>query len=188
MDTTIVVIKPEEVASGRAPEIYSAIERYCKENGLELESRSVVLDRPVLERHFLGKGDQQIDLVAKKVKDVMTRHQIPFQDAHEAAMRLLRAQVDGYEGRPAIVVKITGDGAVEKISAIKGSTDPCCAAPGTIRGMFSPGIGLHEYLRGSMSAVRNVIHAPETEEEAAFDIETFWKGASALVDILRSEK
>lgn len=187
IEVTVAVIKPEEIAGGRAQAIYSSIERFCKENGLELESRSIVLERPILERHYLGKGGDDIERISKKVSKVMREHEIPFDDERSAALQLLRAHIDGYDGKPAIVVRISGPDAIEKINALKGSTDPCNAAPETIRGQFSTGVALQEYLRGSMSPVRNIIHIPETQEEAAFDVQTFWEMAPSLVGLERKE-
>lgn len=184
-ETTVVVIKPEEIQTGRASAIYSRIQSYCAENGLELESRSIVLDRQLLDRHYFDKGEENIQRIAVKLAKIMRENDIPFEDPYSAAVRLLRAHVEGYDGKPAIVVRISGPDAIAKMNAIKGNTDSTKAPSETIRGQFSPGIPVQEFLRGEMMPVRNVVHVPESKEEAAFDVETFWERASTLVSLER---
>ncbi len=184
-ESVVIVIKPEEIEAGRAEAIFRVVERYCKENNLSLESRSVVLDRSTLQRHYFGKGDEQLDRIGKKIVSSLSEDGFSVDaDGRSLAMTVLNAHVDGYEGKHAVVIKASGENAIELINKIKGSTDPAKADPSTIRGQFSTGVPLSSYLR-KLEPVRNVIHVSETKSEADFDVDNLWNNSTKLVDLKR---
>jgi nucleoside diphosphate kinase len=185
VETTLVIIKPEEIESRRAPAIFSVVERICRDNGLELEARSITLDKNVLEAHYFGKGQKQMEAVGKKVAKSLTEAGfVPDADDITLAERALRNHVNAYTGKTAVVIKVTGPDAIAKMNSVKGSTDPSKVDPATIRGQFSTGTKMVDFLRQDLP-VRNIVHIPETKEEATFDIENFWHNASRLVDFER---
>ena len=63
---------------------------------------------------------------------------------------------------PVVKMAVSGEGAVAKVRALMGSTNPAEAAPGTIRGDF--GLTMDE----------NVIHGSDSPESAAREIGIFF--------------
>lgn len=70
---------------------------------------------------------------------------------------------------PVIAICLSGKNAVEVVRAMVGVTDASKATPGTIRGDFG------------MSNQENIVHASDSVENAAIEIERFFK-ASEIFD------
>ena len=63
---------------------------------------------------------------------------------------------------PVVKMVVTGLGAVAKMRALMGATNPLDAAPGTIRGDFANDVNA------------NIIHGSDSPENAAIEIERFF--------------
>jgi len=70
---------------------------------------------------------------------------------------------------PTVAVVLEGEMAIQKVRKLNGATDPNDAAPDTIRGMFGP--KNEEYI-----GPNNSVHASDSEEAAAKEIEFFFQG------------
>ena len=70
--------------------------------------------------------------------------------------------IDYVTSGPVVKMVVSGEGAVAKVRALMGSTNPAEAAPGTIRGDF--GLTMDE----------NVIHGSDSPESAAREIGVFF--------------
>ncbi|RJQ55840.1 MAG: nucleoside-diphosphate kinase [Actinobacteria bacterium] len=68
---------------------------------------------------------------------------------------------------PVVLMVVTGAGAVKIVRKLMGATDPCEAAPGTIRGDFALDISA------------NVIHGSDSPESATREIALFFGGREA---------
>ena len=76
---------------------------------------------------------------------------------------------------PVIVIAVEGIHAVETARKLIGSTEPRKAAPGTIRGDFAH--HSYEYADQKKIAIKNLIHASDTKENAKKEIELWFKPA-----------
>jgi len=73
---------------------------------------------------------------------------------------------------PVIAMVIEGPNAVEAVRKLVGPTEPRKAPPGTIRGDFAP--HSYEYADRKGIAIKNIIHASGTIEEAKKEIELWF--------------
>jgi nucleoside-diphosphate kinase len=69
---------------------------------------------------------------------------------------------------PAVAMVLEGEGAIARVRAIMGATDPARAEPGTIRRDLATSIE------------RNVVHGSDSPESAAFEIAYFFGGLELL--------
>ncbi|RLA86229.1 MAG: nucleoside-diphosphate kinase [Deltaproteobacteria bacterium] len=63
---------------------------------------------------------------------------------------------------PIVVMVLQGEGAIERVREIMGSTDPGKAAPGTIRNLYGDNIQ------------ENIVHGSDSPESAAYEIPYFF--------------
>ena len=143
-----------------------------------IEQTLVVLKPDALERGLIGEiigrleraGLGIVRLQMRTIDDAMARaHYSDLEErigteAFEAVCRYV-------ESGPVVAMAVEGDGAVAVVRKLVGSTMPADAAPGTIRG------DLCHVGRGSAGvAVRNLVHASGTPDEARAELE-LWFGA-----------
>ncbi|MBA2469810.1 MAG: nucleoside-diphosphate kinase [Chloroflexia bacterium] len=81
--------------------------------------------------------------------------------------------VDYITSAPSVLLILEGPEAVEITRATNGDTKPAKAAPGTIRADFGLTIG------------RNLVHASDSVESAAREVETFF-GGGGVIDYTRA--
>ena len=74
---------------------------------------------------------------------------------------------------PLIAVVLEGINAVETVRKLVGSTEPKKAAPGTIRGDYAH--HSYEYADAKKIAIKNLIHASDTVENAKREVELWFK-------------
>jgi len=68
----------------------------------------------------------------------------------------------------AVVMVLEGDGAIARLRAVMGATNPANAAPGTIRKLFATSIE------------RNAVHGSDAPETAAYEIGYFFPGIALV--------
>ena len=174
-EKTLVVIKPDGVKRGLVGEIVSRFEKA----GLKIIGlKAVKISEEMALKHY-GYNDEWFEKVGQKVKDFYTK--IGF-DIGENFSKLSNKEVgkliqkwnaDFLQEGPVVAMILKGYGAVEAIRKIVGSTYPSDALPGTIRGDYaieSPIVANIE-----QKAVRNLVHASGTPEEAELEIELWFK-------------
>lgn len=183
-DTTVVIIKPEEIESGRAEQVLSFIKDFCANNGLQMEVKKAKLTKQVLGRHYFGRGQEYLQNVGFKILRSLGEKTDDSQKAIKVGEDVLRIHADSYIDKEAIVLKITGEDALNKIKSIKGSTEPEKSANGTIRKVFSTGMTIADVVN-NRKPLRNIVHISENEEEAKFDLRTFWSDSKDIRRISR---
>jgi nucleoside-diphosphate kinase len=67
-------------------------------------------------------------------------------------------------GGPSILMALEGEGAIARVRALMGATNPAQAAPGTIRKDFAESIEA------------NAVHGSDSPESAAFEVPYFFPG------------
>ncbi|MDE1856894.1 MAG: hypothetical protein KGH98_02295 [Candidatus Micrarchaeota archaeon] len=179
-ESTIIMIKPEEVQAGRAWLITDHIRRFCDENGLEAYRAPVMLTREILERHYFGRGEKYVKATGVKVAGTLEKEGVKCTRSDiELGERMLRNIVDGYTDKEAHLIVVRGHDAIQKVRSIKGSTTPSESEPGTIRKKFDTGMKLYEAIANG-TPMRNIVHIPDNAEEADHDLLVF----SPLIDRL----
>lgn len=93
--------------------------------------------------------------------------------------------IDYLTSGPVVAVVLEGLHAIETVRKICGNTMPLRADPGTIRGMYSSSSAV--VANSVKRAVRNLIHASSTPEEAAHEI-AHWFGTDRLCAYRRADE
>lgn len=159
LERTLLLIKPDAVRRGLAMEVLSRFERA----GLKIVGLKMVkVDRAFAEKHYT-------------YEDIAVRH-------GEAVRNQL---LDYIIEDPVVAAVVEGIKAVETVRKLCGATEPTAAAPGTIRGDYCH----HgfEFSRAAGQAIRNIIHASASVEEAETEI-ALWFTASECFDYRRSDQ
>ncbi len=137
-----------------------------------IERTLVIIKPDGMQRHLENKiikryEDEGLKVAAKKVlsanKELLRQHY----SAH-----VEKAFYPGLERfmmeAPVLAVILEGDDAIKRVREITGSTDPSKAAKGTVRGDFGNDSG--EKADMEKRAIRNLVHASGTPEEAKKEI------------------
>ncbi|KKQ22348.1 nucleoside-diphosphate kinase [Candidatus Wolfebacteria bacterium RIFCSPLOWO2_01_FULL_38_11] len=174
-EKTLVVIKPDGAKRGLVGEIISRFEKV----GLKIAAlKAVKIDEKVATKHY-GYNEEWFEKVGKKVKEFYQK--IGFDPGEELGKlsnsemgRLIQKwNVDFLTEGVVVAMILKGFNAVEVVRKMVGATYPNEAQPGTIRGDYSLESPLVANLQ--KKAVRNLVHASGTAEEARLEIELWFK-------------
>jgi len=91
-------------------------------------------------------------------EDLLSQHY-----AHIRELDVYPTLVEFMSSRPVIVAVVMGDSVVKRVRKLIGPTDSTEAAPGTVRGDWGT------------NKMRNLIHASDSPENAAIEIDRFFK-------------
>lgn len=169
MEKTLVVIKPDGVQRNLIGEIISRFER----SGLKLVAMKMMqADAKLVEKHytidpkwFENVGNKAIESYIKK--GMTPPNSDPVAVGKEVLERLKKYITAG----PVVAMIWEGSSAVPLVRKICGGTEPLSATCGTIRGDYTP--ESYQLADGSERAIRNLVHASGSTEEADKEI-TLW--------------
>ena len=174
-EKTFVMIKPDGVRKGLVGE---AIKRF-EQRDLKI----VALDmfqptREQMDNHY-PKDEAWVTRLGEKTLATYDKYgfdavkELGTADAKEIGPQVREWLIEFMVSAPVVRMVVQGIHAVDMVRKIAGSTMPYQADMGTIRGDYSadsPALANKE-----KRAVENIIHASETPEEAAHEIE-YWFG------------
>ena len=170
-EITFVIIKPDGVKRGLTGEIIRRIEKAgLKIIAIEMDSPT----RKQIDDHY-PKDDAWMTRIGNKALEVYQKYGY---DAVEtlgtsdplAIGKLARDwTLDYMISGPVVKIVIQGIHARDMVRKMAGKTSPAMSEMGTIRGDFSADSALAANME--KRAIYNLIHASETEEEAAHEIE-----------------
>jgi len=145
IERTLLLVKPDGVQRGLAGEIIGRFEKV----GLKIAGMKMVwIDEEFGAKHYADVKTRRGDKVFKAVLALITMG-------------------------PVIAVVLEGVDAVEVVRKICGPTEPKAAQPGTIRGDYAH--VSYAYSDRVEEAIRNVVHASGTKEEAKNEISLWFK-------------
>ena len=178
------MIKPDGVRKGLVGEVIKRLEqRDLKIVALEMFQAT----KEQVDNHY-PKDEKWIHRLGEKTKATYEKYGYDMQKELGstdllAAGKLVRAWLINYlTSAPMVRMVVQGLHAVDMVRKIAGPTMPYQAEMGTIRGDFSadsPALANKE-----KRAVMNLVHASETPEEAAHEIE-FWFGKAKIYNYKR---
>jgi nucleoside-diphosphate kinase len=170
-EMTYVMIKPDGVKRGLVGEVIRRFEqRGLKVVALEMEMPT----RQMIDDHY-PKDTAWINRLGEKTLATYTKYGLDAKaefgtDKAEDLGPMVREWLIGYMiSGPVVKMVVQGVHAVDMVRKLAGHTLPIMAEVGTIRGDYSvdsPAVANKER-RG----VHNILHASETPEEAAHEIE-----------------
>ncbi len=174
-EKTLIVLKPDAVKRGLVGEILSRFEKA----GLKIMSlKGLIISEEMALKHY-GYNEEWFEKVGQKVREFYQK--VGFDQGEEfnklnnkeIGKLIQKWNVDYLTEGMVIAAILKGHKAVEIVRKIVGTTYPSEAFPGTIRGDYSVESPLSANLQ--QRAVRNLIHASGSIEEAELEIELWFK-------------
>lgn len=176
-ERTLVVIKPDGVQRSLIGEI---IKRY-EHAGLKLVGlKMLVPDEKFVEEHYSLNPSWKKSAGKKAIEAAKKKGDKPLHDdpvkMGDAILEVLKKYVSV---APVIAMVWQGMNAVGVVRKLTGGTEPLTSYPGTIRGDFT--IDSYKVADTDSRAVRNLVHASGSVEEAEKEIE-HWFSGKELID------
>ena len=170
-ERSLVLIKPDGVQRSLIGEIIKRYERI----GLKLVALKFIIPTPQLvEKHYLiDKG--WLESVGKKTIESYKSKgkKSPFSDPKKGGKWVLGKLKKFISAGPVVAMVWQGNEAVGIIRKITGSTEPLSSDVGTIRGDLT--LDSYPLADTSTRAVRNLVHASGSREEAEKEIKVWFK-------------
>ena len=186
-EKTLVLIKPDGVKRGLIGEIISRFEK----RGLKVISLEMFMaTRDQIDEHY-PKDEKWTRRLGEKTLNNYREHNIDpkeelgSDDPLEIGKMVRGWLLDYMTSGPMVKIMIKGIHAVSVVRKIVGKSLPTEAEVGTIRGDFSidsPAAANHD-----KRSVYNIVHASETQEEAAHEL-AFWFAAEDVFDYKRADE
>ena len=188
MEQTLIVIKPDGVVRGLVGEILGRFERA----GLKVvASRMVQVTKELADRHYPGDREELWTGIGHKTLENYKELEVDAKellgtDDPKKIGEMVRVWLLEYiTSGPVYAAVLEGPHAVELVRKICGHTLPVKSAPGTIRGDLSFDSA---YLANTgKRAIKNLIHASGTLDEAKYEIPLWFTGAE-IVSYERAEE
>jgi nucleoside-diphosphate kinase len=175
-ERTLVLIKPDGVQRSLIGEIIKRYER----TGLKLVAlKFFIPDEELVRQHYLSDANW-LESVGKKsiVSYEKKGLKSPFTDPKECGEAVLKRLIKYLSSGPVVAMVWEGNQAVGVVRKITGSTEPLTSDVGTIRGDFT--VDSYELGDNDDRAVRNLIHASGTSQEAEKEIK-IWFGDDEII-------
>lgn len=187
-ERTVVLLKPDAVKRGIVGELLSRFERA----GLKIVAIKMVwVTQDVVKKHYpeareeflRGMGEKTLKTYEEYGKDA--GEELGTKDALEIGRLVNSWNIEFLQSGPIVAVLLEGHNAVSNVRQMVGNTLPSFAQPGTIRGDYSLDSPILANQR--KRAVRNLIHASGTIEEAKYEGE-LWFHQDEIYDYKRAEE
>jgi len=139
--------------------------------------RTLVIIKPdAVQRGLIGEIVNRYEKrglrIAAMQLAVITREQAEKHYGEHREKPFFGGLVEFITSGPSVLMVLEGPDAISLTRTTNGATKPVDAAPGSIRGDYAVTVG------------RNLVHASDKPESAAFEVENFF-GGSGLVDYSR---
>ncbi len=170
---TFVMVKPDGVKRGLVGEVIRRLEQA----GLKLVAIKMVWPTPEKVAGFYPSSEEWFASVGSKTMKgyeklgIDVKAEFGTNDPVEIGKVIKSWLVKYVSSGPCVAMVWEGNRAIEKVRALVGFTEPFSAAPGTIRGDFSP--DSFEYANREFRSLFNIVHASGNEEEARHEI-SYW--------------
>lgn len=171
IERTLVLIKPDSVKRGLIGKI---IQRF-EDTGLKIAAMKMISANEDLAQNHYKLDEQWAKNVYDKTliayqKEGKTLH---YKDHLDLGRTIQRWNMEFLTEGPVIALVIQGPHAIELVRKMVGSTEPRQATPGTIRGDFA---SIDSYMIADFEqrVLRNLIHASDSKETAAREIELWF--------------
>ncbi len=186
-ERTFLLIKPDGVRRGLTGEIIRRIEQ----RGLKIVALSMVqATKEQVDGHY-PKADSWIKRIGEKTLATYakygydTKGELGTDDPLTIGTMVRKWLLESLTVGPIVKMVIEGVHAVDMVRKLAGNTMPSAAEMGTIRGDYS--VDSAAAANRDKRAVRNLVHASETPEEAAHEMD-YWFAATELHPYTRAEE
>ena len=165
-EQTLTIIKPDGIQRSLVGEIINRYERV----GLKLVGLKMVIpSEEMVEKHYLLDPSWKRKVGEKAIESYQKRGLMPpSENPEEVGQRVLEGLKKYITAGPVVAMVWQGAHAVEVVRKLTGGTEPRSSDVGTIRGDYM--LDSYQMADGDSRAVRNLIHASGTHEEAEKEI------------------
>ena len=172
IEQTLILIKPDGVQKQLIGEI---IKRLEKSNLKVCAIKMVWPDEELARKHY-PLNEEWARQTFEKTKNAaeIENRKLEFADHMEFGKALQNRLVISITESPVIAITIKGLNAIASVRKIVGLTEPFRADPGTIRGDFASEES-YKIADSEKRALRNLIHASDSIENAKKEISTWFK-------------
>lgn len=175
-ERTLVIIKPDGVQRGLVGEV---IRRYEKTRLKLIGLKILVPTKELIEKHYLVDSDWRVKTGTKTIESYKRKEKTPLSDDPvEVANKVLDNLKKYLTTGPVVAMVWQGMHAVGIVRKITGGTEPLTSDVGTIRGDFT--IDSYEVADIDSRAVRNIIHASSSPDEAEKEIRLWFTDKELL--------
>ncbi len=170
-EETLVIIKPDGIQRSLIGEILSRYERL----GLKLSGLKMIVPTTGLaEKHYTIDPEWKRKVGEKAIESYLKKGlKSPTNDPIKIGNRVLDDLKKYLSSGPVVAMIWRGAHAVKIVRKVTGGTEPLSSDVGTIRGDFV--IDSYEMSDTDGRAVRNLIHASSSAEEAQKEIDLWFK-------------
>ena len=176
-ERTLVFVKPDGVQRSLIGELIKRYER----TGLKLAALKFFIPaKELIEKHYLS-FDGWLESVGKKSIAVYEKRGLkaPYQNPKECGQVVLGRLIKYLSSGPVVAMVWEGNEAGGVVKKITGGTEPLTSDVGTIRGDLT--VDSYDIADIDDRAVRNLIHASGTPEEAEKEI-SIWFGEKEILE------
>ncbi len=186
-EKTLILIKPDGVKRGLIGEIIRRIEQ----RGLKIIALKMFqATREQIDDHY-PKDLKWISRLGEKTLGTYEKYGIDpvkklgTDKADEIGKMVRKWIIDFMVSGPMVKIVVQGVHSVDMVRKICGNTLPNLAEMGTIRGDYS--VDSPVLANSGKRGVHNIIHASETQEEAAHELE-YWFSPEDIFEYKRAEE
>ena len=183
LERSLLIIKPDAVQRGLIGEIITRFEK----KGLKVVAMKMVWpDSDLAEKHYYKSESEKILTGSRTIESYKARgvelKDSPITIAERVQKRLVNYLTSG----PVIVFVLEGAHAIDHVRKIRGNTSPLDADVGTITADYT--IDSYFLSDPDERAVRNLVHASGSVEEATREIPLWFKDSEIFDYELAIEK
>ncbi len=175
-ERTLILIKPDGIQRALIGEIIGRYERL----GLKLVGlKMLVPTEAMVEKHYTLDPDWRRLTGEKRVKAARERgEKLATEDPYEITAVILTKLKKYLTSGPVVAMVWQGANAVAIVRKITGGTEPLASDVGTIRGDFV--LDSYSLADDDERAVRNLIHASGSVNEATAEIKHWFKSSELI--------
>ncbi len=170
-EKSLVIIKPDGVQRSLIGEIIKRYER----TGLKLTAlKFFIPNKEQVKKHYLILNTWLEDVGSKSINAYVKKGlKPPYKDPKKVGIAVLKRLESFMTVGPVVVMIWQGNEAIGIIRKITGDTEPLSSDVGTIRGDFT--IDSYSLADPDDRAIRNLVHASASPEEAEKEIKIWFK-------------
>ena len=180
---TLVIIKPDGVQRTLVGEIISRFERV----GLKLVAMKMLqADTATVGKHYQSDPNWKRNIGEKIIKGMKEEgKEIGSKTPEDFGEKVLQQLTKFMTAGPVVVMVLEGAYAIPLTRKLVGSTEPLSSDVGTIRGDFV--LDSYKMADTANRAIRNIIHASSSEEDAEKEINLWFMSAEIMSYITAHE-
>lgn len=177
IEQSLVLIKPDGVERGLIGTILQRFERV----GLKIVAMKMVqATADQADRHYVLTEEWMKGVFEKsKAKYEAEGKEFGYTDYKAYGQYIKKGLMEFLTAAPLVAIVLEGEQAVSLVRKLVGSTEPASAAPGTIRGDFSP--DTYQFSNSQDRPLRNLIHASGTAAEAKNEVAVWFLPAEIMM-------